>query len=226
MRAKTSAFVAEFPLCTIAADEAALPIRLDAERNVYNASLGESHRRLALMRESLDWQRARSMPAMLGTNAKGKPILKKLHWRVSAHRSLSRGRIAGLSCVPWIARAARRTRATSTPKDRFGKVSRGGTAKRYRVLAVKCRERDRRMAAERKRSHGELANRILEQGTAGNAGLDTSTQGGRRWRRRDRDQYSAKQTEPVRSHDRRIHQETAVAADACVRRWCDGAGSA
>jgi hypothetical protein len=32
MRAKTSSFVAEFPLCTTAADEAALPIRLDATR--------------------------------------------------------------------------------------------------------------------------------------------------------------------------------------------------
>jgi hypothetical protein len=52
MRAKTSAFVAEFPLCTIAADEAALPIRLDAQRNVYNASLGASLRRLDLMREA------------------------------------------------------------------------------------------------------------------------------------------------------------------------------
>jgi hypothetical protein len=29
------------------------------------------------MRESLDWQRARYMPAMLGTNAKGKPIPNK-----------------------------------------------------------------------------------------------------------------------------------------------------
>jgi hypothetical protein len=55
MRATTSSFVAGFPLYTTAADEAALPIRLDAERNIYNASLGESLRRLNLMRESLDW---------------------------------------------------------------------------------------------------------------------------------------------------------------------------
>jgi putative transposase len=77
MRAKTSSFVAEFPLCTTAADEAALPIRLDVERNICDASLGESLRRLDLMRESLDWQCARSMSAMLGTNAKGKPIPNK-----------------------------------------------------------------------------------------------------------------------------------------------------
>jgi hypothetical protein len=77
MRAKTPCFVAEFPLCTTAADEACLAIRLDGARNIYNASLGESLRRLDLMRESLDWQRARSMPARLGTNAKGKPIPNK-----------------------------------------------------------------------------------------------------------------------------------------------------
>jgi hypothetical protein len=77
MRTKTSSLVAELPHCTTAADEAALPIRLDAERNICNASLGESLRRLDLMRESLDWQRARSMPAMLGTNAKGKQIPNK-----------------------------------------------------------------------------------------------------------------------------------------------------
>jgi hypothetical protein len=73
----TPSFIAEFPLQTTAADEAILPIRLDAARNVYNASLGESLRRLGLMRESLDWQRARAMPKTLGKNAEGKPIPNK-----------------------------------------------------------------------------------------------------------------------------------------------------
>jgi putative transposase len=36
---------------------------------------------------------------------------------------------------------------------------------RYQCLALKRRERERRLAAERKRCHGELANRILGQGT-------------------------------------------------------------
>jgi putative transposase len=35
---------------------------LDAERNVYNASLSESLRRLDLMRQSKAWQAARAMP--------------------------------------------------------------------------------------------------------------------------------------------------------------------
>jgi len=77
MRSKTPSFVAEFPLQTTPADDAALSIRLDGARNIYNASLGESLRRLDLMRESLDWQRARAMPPTIGTNAKGKPMPNK-----------------------------------------------------------------------------------------------------------------------------------------------------
>jgi putative transposase len=37
-------------------------------------------------------------------------------------------------------------------------------SKRYQALTLKRRERERRLAAEPKRSHGELANRILGQG--------------------------------------------------------------
>lgn len=76
-RSKTPSFVAEFPLQTTAADEAILPIRLDAARNIYNASLGESLRRLDPMRESRDWHRARAMPATIGKDAKGKSIPNK-----------------------------------------------------------------------------------------------------------------------------------------------------
>ncbi|WP_018290407.1 hypothetical protein [Verrucomicrobium sp. 3C] len=58
MRAKTPSFIAEFPLRTTAADEVALSKRLAAARQIYNASLGEALRRLALMRQSKDWQHA------------------------------------------------------------------------------------------------------------------------------------------------------------------------
>ncbi len=61
MRAKTPSFIAEFPLRTSAADEYALSIRFDAARQIFNAVLGECLRVLALMRESRDWSRARSM---------------------------------------------------------------------------------------------------------------------------------------------------------------------
>jgi len=46
MRIKTPSFVAEFPLQTTLADETTSLIRLDAARNIYNASLGELLRRL------------------------------------------------------------------------------------------------------------------------------------------------------------------------------------
>jgi transposase len=61
-RATTPSFIAEFPLKTSAGDERALSVRLNAARQIYNAVLGECLRRLALLRESKDWQRARAMP--------------------------------------------------------------------------------------------------------------------------------------------------------------------
>ena len=62
MRVATPSFIAEFALRTSAADERALGVRLEAARHVYNACLGEALRRLALMRQSRDWQAARAMP--------------------------------------------------------------------------------------------------------------------------------------------------------------------
>src|SRR5579864_2718836 len=61
-RSKTPSYVAEFPLRTSVREEQELSIRLDAARQIYNASLGESLRRLALLRESKEWQQSRSMP--------------------------------------------------------------------------------------------------------------------------------------------------------------------
>src|SRR5260370_42361453 len=62
MRKKAPSFIAEFSLLTTPADERELSIRLDAARNIYNACLGESLRRLDLMRESKAWQAAQGMP--------------------------------------------------------------------------------------------------------------------------------------------------------------------
>ncbi|MDD2677114.1 MAG: hypothetical protein PHP75_06575 [Methylacidiphilaceae bacterium] len=77
MRAKTPSFVAEFPLRTTAADEVALSRWLDAARQVYNASLGEALRRLALLRQSKDWQRALQMPKTVLDDQTGKRIPNK-----------------------------------------------------------------------------------------------------------------------------------------------------
>jgi putative transposase len=77
---------------------------------------------------------------------------------------------------PWrelrkIERAMDRSRRATNP-DAFnpdGTWKRGAKAtarsRRYQRLALKRRDRERRLASERKRGHGELANRILGQGT-------------------------------------------------------------
>jgi putative transposase len=62
MHKKTDSFVCELPLKVTPAQSKKLEKRLDAARQIYNACLGEGLVRLGLMRESRDWQRARSMP--------------------------------------------------------------------------------------------------------------------------------------------------------------------
>ena len=62
MRATTPSYIAEFPLRTSAANERVLAVRLEAARHIYNACLGEALKRLALMRQSTDWQAARALP--------------------------------------------------------------------------------------------------------------------------------------------------------------------
>jgi len=58
----TDTFIHEIPLKTTPHDKVVLDIRLDAARNLYNACLRESFRRLDLMRESKAYQAARIMP--------------------------------------------------------------------------------------------------------------------------------------------------------------------
>jgi putative transposase len=62
MRKRTPSFIADFPLSTTRGGERELSIRMDAARQIYNACVGESLRRLDLMRESKAWQTARAMP--------------------------------------------------------------------------------------------------------------------------------------------------------------------
>ena len=58
----TSSFVVELPLRVSPQEESRLQARLEAARQVYNACLGESLRRLALLRQSKLYQYARSLP--------------------------------------------------------------------------------------------------------------------------------------------------------------------
>jgi len=76
--AQTPSFVAGIPLRTTAADEAALEMRLDTARNIYNAELSKRLHRLDLMRESQEWRRARAMPKAaprsVGRKGRGEPV--------------------------------------------------------------------------------------------------------------------------------------------------------
>jgi putative transposase len=78
---------------------------------------------------------------------------------------------------PWkelrrIERAMDRSRRATNPdmynEDGTAKKRKPGVrinrSRRYQVLALKRRERERRLASERKRAHGELANRVLGHG--------------------------------------------------------------
>lgn len=68
-RKKTPSFITELELNTTAQDEITLEKRLEAARQLYNAVLGESLKRLAKMRESRYYRKAKAQPRTV----KGKP---------------------------------------------------------------------------------------------------------------------------------------------------------
>ncbi len=55
-------FICELPLVLVGNDERRLRIRLDCARQIYNAVLGESLKRLSLLRQSKAFQAAHAMP--------------------------------------------------------------------------------------------------------------------------------------------------------------------
>jgi len=61
-RAKTDSFILELPLRVSPTQEKQLLARLEAARQVYNGCLGESLKRLALLRQSKVYQAARKLP--------------------------------------------------------------------------------------------------------------------------------------------------------------------
>jgi transposase len=61
-KAKTDSFITELPLAVSLADEKHLLARLEVARQVYNACLGESLKRLGLLRQSKAYQAAQKMP--------------------------------------------------------------------------------------------------------------------------------------------------------------------
>ena len=71
-KAKTPSFITELPLQVSSSQEKRLLARLEAARQVYNACLGESLKRLALLRQSKAYQAAQKLPR----GAKGSPQAK------------------------------------------------------------------------------------------------------------------------------------------------------
>jgi putative transposase len=61
-KTRTDSFIVELPLGTAPAEEKRLLARLEAARQAYNACLGESLKRLDLLRQSKAYQAARKMP--------------------------------------------------------------------------------------------------------------------------------------------------------------------
>ena len=62
MKSKTPSFVLELPLNTNTVQESKILIRLEAGRQLYNTCLGETLRRLNLLRQSKDFQEIRKLP--------------------------------------------------------------------------------------------------------------------------------------------------------------------
>lgn len=62
MKSKTPSFVLELPLKTTMAQESRVLVRLDTGRQLYNACLGESLKRLNLLRQSKEFQHTIKLP--------------------------------------------------------------------------------------------------------------------------------------------------------------------
>jgi putative transposase len=62
MKSKTPSFVLKLPLNTNPVQESTILVRLEAGRQLYNACLGETLKRLDLLRQSKDFQEIRKLP--------------------------------------------------------------------------------------------------------------------------------------------------------------------
>ena len=77
-REKTNSFVCELPLAVSQQQEVVLLTRLETGRQLYNACLGEAMRRLRLIKQSKDYQKARSLKI---TDPQRKILFKKARER-------------------------------------------------------------------------------------------------------------------------------------------------
>ena len=71
MKSRTPSFITELPLKTTSADEATILVRLDTGRQLYHACLGEALERLALIKQSKEYQAINKLPKTI--NGKQNP---------------------------------------------------------------------------------------------------------------------------------------------------------
>ncbi len=76
MKASTPSFVTELPLVVDSLTERELLARFQAARQLYNACLGETKKRLQRARASLEWQEAKSLPKSAKNKSKRNRLYK------------------------------------------------------------------------------------------------------------------------------------------------------
>ncbi len=77
MKSKTPSFVLELPLNTNPVQEFTILVRLEAGRQLYNACLGETLKRLDLLRRSKDFQEIRTLSKGVDRTEAFKDLNKK-----------------------------------------------------------------------------------------------------------------------------------------------------
>ena len=102
-RAKTPSYVAEFEVETTSKDRSVLLSRLEAARQLYNAVLGESLRRLARMREDAAFAEAKAMPSKIDEKANpAKHAAFKALREEYGFRDYDLHKLSSLSCNCWL----------------------------------------------------------------------------------------------------------------------------
>lgn len=80
MKSRTPSFVLELPLNTIPVQESTILVRFEAGRQLYNACLGETLKRLDLLRQSKDFQKIRKLPEGADRTEAFKELNKKFEF--------------------------------------------------------------------------------------------------------------------------------------------------
>ncbi len=185
-RTATPTFVLSIPLVVKPGEDRILIGRMESGRRLYNATLGEALRRHGLMKQSKAWQYtctlsdkklrkgiAPSKHAVAGGSIVGLDIGPGT-LAVVGDNSASLVKFCETVVQPWketrrLQRAMDRSKRATNPQcfnanGTWKKGQKFTPSKRYMAIRTEYAEVERKLAAERKRAHGELANQILELG--------------------------------------------------------------